>query len=236
VTDEIGTVIEITAKIESVASVSATVTLSERSYLSDWYRWAALDAAEQASALEEALSAPYGATPKHISLVTSSLFQSVAFMEARANELFQDASDKNLGGRSGGLSTRTRERMAEWWYNTDEGKRSDILLNYQMLLLFSEQGPLDKGTQPYQDAALLIKLRNLLVHFRPESVSSDADKRLWRDVGGKFPANSFAVGLWWPYGCLGAGCAKWGHRSADSLVSDVMARIGLPALGANLSW
>jgi hypothetical protein len=107
-------------------------------------------------------------------------------MEARANELFQDASDKNLGGRSGGLPTRARERMAEWWHGTDEGKRSDILLNFQMLLLFSDQGPLNKGGQPYQDAALLIKLRNLLVHFRPESVSSDGDKRLWRDLGGSF--------------------------------------------------
>ena len=143
------------------------------------------------------------------------------------NEL-EDASDASDPGRSASLSPSARQSMKVWWPQTREGKRSNILWNYQMLLMFCGKPPLDEGRLPYQDAQPLIELRNTLVHFRPVWVRSDEQAQLETKLKHKFPANSLHPGNpWWIHGCLGSGCARWGFRSAEALVTQVLGGIGV---------
>jgi len=160
--------------------------------------------------------------------VTSSLLQSVAYMEATANELFEDANDPNFPASAQPLAESALSAMAAWWRATDNGRRSDILLNYQMLLVFNGRALLKEGEQPYQQAKLLVELRNALVHFRPESVSLGVEVRLEKKLKRLFPPNPLWGSLWWPHGCLGSGCALWGFVTADGLVKRVLGDIGIP--------
>jgi hypothetical protein len=50
-----------------------------RNYLSGWFRWSADELALDAAKYELTVSGQPGAIPKHVALVTSSIFQSVAY-------------------------------------------------------------------------------------------------------------------------------------------------------------
>jgi hypothetical protein len=93
-----------------------------------------------------------------------------AFLEAMVSELFQDAADDHGVAGDGyiaPLSPRSRELMREWWIASGEGFERP-LDKLQLLLAFAEKEKLDKGAQPFQDAALLRALRNALIPFGPE--------------------------------------------------------------------
>lgn len=86
-------------------------------------------------------------------------------------------------------------------------------------------GELDKGAEPYQSAALLIGLRNALVHYKSESVADDVEHRFTKTLRGRFPDNRLMKGSgnpWWPDHALGAGCVQWAFESARAL-ADVVA-------------
>ena len=104
---------------------------------------------------------------EHRSLAVASILASVAFLEASVNELFASASHDNLelAGGQGGLSAPQRVVLtaaAEML----EGNR--LLDRFQLALLLLGHRAFDPGRQPYQDAQLVVRLRNELVHYKPQ--------------------------------------------------------------------
>lgn len=98
------------------------------------------------------------------------------------------------------------------------------------MLATAGQGVLERGTDPYQSAALLVNLRNAIVHYRFETTTVDEEHRLQRQLQGRFPDNPMtaAGNAWWPDKCLGSGCAVWTCRVAERLVEEVVVtRLGL---------
>lgn len=65
-----------------------------------------------------------------------------------------------------------------------------------------------------EDAALVVRLRNELVHFKPKSLGGDIKHRLTRQLRGKFPDK-----------CLGYDCAKWATTSAIKFADEFFATI-----------
>jgi hypothetical protein len=58
--------------------------------------------------------------------------------------------------------------MGQFWDASEQGGRYvGVLEKFQMALLFAGKPKLEAGAYPYQDAKLLISIRNDLVHFRP---------------------------------------------------------------------
>lgn len=67
------------------------------------------------------------------------------------------------------LTKRCRDLMREFWeLRSQSGRYTTVLDKYQMALVFAHKPKLDTGLNPYQDAALLVMLRNKLVHFLPK--------------------------------------------------------------------
>jgi hypothetical protein len=119
--------------------------------------------------------------------------------------------------------------MAIFWDHGGDWRAP--LDKYEALLEFAGRPSIDRSRQPYQDAAFLVKLRNLIVHFRPETswISEDPHK-LEKWLKGKFPDNQLAAGTgnsWWPDYCLGHGCSEWAHKAARAFVDHVVNEIGI---------
>jgi hypothetical protein len=160
------------------------------------------------------------------------ILASATFLEAMVNELFTDAYDEHGltgDGYLAPLDRRVVQLMAAWWTETDEGMDRP-LAKYQLLLAFAGKSRLDSGSEPIQSAALLIKIRNAIAHYKPDTVYAEEPHRLIQACRGRFAPNGLRPDgshAGWPNEMLGAGCAEWAHRSAQALADETCARLGI---------
>jgi hypothetical protein len=164
--------------------------------------WAARRLSALAGKIEEGGRIPRF-DPEHRSCIVSSILASVAFPEAMINELYQDAYDNHGTTRDGYIASwhsDVRSSMRELWRETDEGSGLRLLSKYQLLLALCGHERLDQGAQPYQDAHLLVRLRNTLAHYQPKDLSADVPPH---------------------------GCTDWGHQAARSFTDKIVNEIGV---------
>jgi hypothetical protein len=198
-----------------------------RNYFAAQHLWAARRFAVKAASIEETHTGRAVFSIEHRAYVVSSVISSVAFMEAAINELFQDAADEQSSHLSP-LSDQTVKALAELWRMAEE--RWPFLDKYQAALLLAGKQPFERGALPYQDADLLKKLRNMVVHAKPETSAPGVEHKLERRFKSKFPANRLMRGQRNPYfpdHCLGSGCAEWAVKAAVELADEFFARMDL---------
>lgn len=204
-----------------------------RGYFSSYFLWSAQHLSGLAGAIEDRHEGEPRFDIEHRSYVLSSIQTAMAFLEAMINELYQDAHDGHGVDGDGYLAPllhRTRELMRELWRSTDEGVRLRLLDKYQLLLRFADREPLNPDENPHQNTSLLIRLRNILVHYRPDDLSADVPHAIERWLRGKFPDNALMAGSgnpWWPDHCLGHGCSAWSYRTAKALADRVTNELGI---------
>ena len=148
-------------------------------------------------------------------------------MEASINELFQDVVDAHESYISP-LAENIRELMASHWNLTEGQNRSalGVVDRYQLVLSFAGLPMFPKGEQPTQDAHLLVRLRNYLIHYKPEDVSRGDEHRLEKQLRGKFQENRMMPGNpFIPDRCLGVGCAQWSVNVSKDYVDQFYERI-----------
>jgi hypothetical protein len=219
--------------IASEVDLAMGIRLSMRHYFSTNFLWSALHTSRLVGELETA----EGECPRfdmaHRSLASSSVIASATFLDAAVSELFQDAHDGH-GLRDDGylapLSPQVVATMATVWRATKSGRYLDPLEKWQWLLECCGHERLDQGIAPVQDAALLIRLRNALVHFKPENVAADEGHELEKSLRRKFPDNRLMEGSgnpWWPSHGLAHGCCVWSAGSARALSDRVLDEIGI---------
>lgn len=197
-----------------------------RHYLSYTLLGAAQRQASEAYEIE--VRRPDGLDPdatRHAELVTTSLIASAALLDAFINELFSDAAD--AGPTMFDLDEQSYTRLRDWWRLQNPDRSPDTMTKYDMLRVLTNAPPLDRGSEPAQSANLLIKLRNSLVHYKPETVWEGDDHRLMARYRGKFETSTMpgTLSRTWPL-FLGADAARWGWRTAESLVRQEAARAG----------
>jgi hypothetical protein len=164
-----------------------------RNYFSTNVLWTALHMSRVVGELERA----DGRVPRfdmaHRSYAASSVTASATFLDAAVRELFQHADDGH-GLRDDGYLAPLRPAaittMAKVWRATNGGKNLDPLEKWQSLLECCGRDRLDRGAAPAQDAALLVRLRNTLVHFKPENVAADEEHHLEKRLRGPLGARS----------------------------------------------
>ena len=132
---------------------------------------------------------------------------------------FQDAVDVTAGRaqpRIDGLSVQAMHNMNRLWNDAIEQTR--LFLKYQIALTCNNKPLLNTGTEPYQSADLLKKLRDRLMHFKPEWQTGQPHA-VERQLRSKLPENlQVTTGKWYPNRALGAGCAQWACLSAQKFV------------------
>jgi len=139
-----------------------------------------------------------------------------ASLESSVNEFYQQAVDKD-GNALKPLSESQIKLLAELW---PEIEKLSPLRKHQIALVTMGHEPMSQGQEPYRSADGLMRLRNALVHFKPEWDNDLKDHRsLEQRLSQLFPVSVLANRakgqmLWFPYKCLGAGCAEWAIESA----------------------
>lgn len=222
------------------ATIVSTVTMHVpriglRSYMSTWMLRSAMRFTDRAQAIEDEHPGDWASphAEEHMDHVIAAVMGAATFMEAMVNELFTDAADEEGLTGDGYLASLAAEPvwlMGDWWRESGEGM-DKTLAKYQLLLSFAGKPKFDKGADPFQSAALLLKLRNTLVHFRPETVWSDETPKLEKQLKGLFAGNGLIdpKSRRWPNGVLGAGCARWSNSAARSLADETCLRLGISA-------
>lgn len=168
---------------------------------------------------------PAGPANMHLSYTTGAIVLSCSAVEARVNELFFKATDEVSPPKHGVFS-----RLAEAGFALQYG----VLDRYQVALLSACRDPFDTGAQPYQDAHLLFRLRNCLVHFEPRwgraQTEGSAYKALREGLRSRGLHENPLVDSDWPYfpmRCMSYDCARWAVRVAHAFVHEFLRRMGL---------
>jgi hypothetical protein len=159
---------------------------------------------------DENAGAPFGPFyDEIISYVTATILSSVASLEANINEIFADVRDHMIV--FDGLDINL---LTEIW---DLIEKKPILGKYQFALVLKKKDRMNKGGQHYQDADTLIKVRNALVHFKPEWLDEQEEHdKIGKLLRGKFTLSPFLTenDPIFPMRCMTHGFADWALRSS----------------------
>lgn len=154
-----------------------------------------------------------------LSFCIATVITSVASLESYSNELFSDYG-KNFPDVRGALVVGLWDSL---------GKMS-MLEKFNLALIMRNAEAFDKGSKPYQDVDVLIKLRNALIHFTPEWESDqDLHAKLSNKLRYKFQPTPFMEesAPLFPKRWASSGCAKWAVRSCLSFAERFEAKSAL---------
>lgn len=174
-------------RAESALSIDE-VQIVTRSYLSLNFLYTAHHFAERARALEVAHPPMSPHDPRHRGYVVGSVVMSTTFLEAVINEVLQDAAD-NAAQYAKQLPAKFAARLSAVWRASDQGKKFSTLERYAVSLSLADANEMPKGEKPWQDAQLVVQLRNWMVHYRPQDRSTDSESKLETALRDKFPSN-----------------------------------------------
>ncbi|MBA3580199.1 MAG: hypothetical protein H0W42_09470 [Gemmatimonadaceae bacterium] len=198
--------------------------------------------ARQCKVIEEAHDGSYDAPSiaNCRAYATGAVFAAVAFLEATAGELFVDASEPD-GGLLKGQSPEVCHTFAEAW-SKSLSKKSAALPKLEQALELAGTPKICAASRfntegrTYDDAKLVIELRNKLVHYEPACLPAElADRNptapryeFAERLRGRFP-ESRLMGAGNPLfqKILGHGCAKWAAESTLALADDFYSRMGI---------
>jgi hypothetical protein len=162
----------------------------------------------------------------HRGYVTGAVLSAVASLEATINELFIDAQHKDPYTFEG-ADPEFAPLLAEVWEGIE---RNSTLVKYQIALILARKPPFDKGDSKYQEATFLIRLRNALVHYKPEWDTDQREHKKIEDrLKSRFELNPFTIptDAFFPKRCLGHGCAEWAVKSGKVFINEFFDRLGL---------
>lgn len=212
------------------------VSLRIRAYLSTSHIQSAALMARRAQELEAQGSDDRNQVVyEHRATVIAAIWSAVGCLEAAINEVFADASEGNQT-RLAGIDEVTTKLWGRTWRGI-LGKRSSfsVLEKYGCALELADRPAFDPGCRPLQDVTDLVKLRNALIHYVPETLIAgrDPDPQDQHQFEKLF-TRRFAINPltgkgnpFYPDKLLGHGCAAWATASTLSFLDDFFHRIGL---------
>jgi len=152
---------------------------------------------------------------------SAALFTSVAALESYANELFVD--HKSI------FPELKSEVMAKLW---ELYEQKPTLEKFEFALLLKGATAFDRGAPPYQDVSTIIRLRNGLMHFKPEWFSAQEEHaKLSKMLAYRatlcpfFPTSEPLF----PRGWTSHATVKWVIRSVLNFLLEVEQRTGIDA-------
>jgi hypothetical protein len=155
---------------------------------------------------------------EHRGLVTAAIMQATAAVEAESAEVLSHGPGHHLG--SNGVDIASRDFLAPLAEMID--RQQEPLERYQGILHLLHKAPLDRGEQPWQDMAILIKLRNQLTHYKSQWGQQMEGKDLFKSLQKlrlKKPPFIPTNTNFFPHQCLSAGCAAWSVRTAVKFIN-----------------
>jgi hypothetical protein len=220
-------------------SVEETIKVEVRTYFSIQHLLSSAFLCKQLIEFETNLSTDSSDEQliNHRSFVVSVIMSSVSFLEATINELFMDSAE-NPNGNIKDLNKSSVKLFAKMWKKGIPRTASySIIEKYQIALTLANKKEFDLGTSLLQNVTILIKLRNALVHYEPESVVTKSllegtaikQQKLEQQLKGKFKINPY-TGVdnpFFPDKCLSLGCALWALKSTVDFTDSFFLELGI---------
>lgn len=174
---------------------------------------------------------------EHLGFTSGAVMQSVAALEADSWEVINYGPGHHLGSsEANSQALAIIEPLAE----TLEGL--DPLKRYAAALHLLGKPALDRGAQPWQDAQLLVRLRNEITHYKSHSGAEMDRTKLFNALRAKaIPQPPFwpERGVnFFPLQCLSAARAACAVSTTIAILSDVYERLNIrsPLAGYPDSW
>ncbi len=155
-------------------------------------------------------------------LVPVSVVMAGAALEANANEIVQDILDGSTG-----LSVTEGRRLL--LTDLKEDRSGSSMDKYRRLALLFDKVP-SKGEAAWQDAELLVKFRNALMHFKPawDHEKDVHDSKLVAALRSRIPVNrAYQSSFQFPNGYMTYGCARWSVLSVLAFSATFSALLGV---------
>jgi hypothetical protein len=148
------------------------------------------------------------------------------FMGATINEFLNFRVTDSHYGMSLALSGEEKSNIDSWW-DPNEINMS-ILNKYQNALEKGGKTKFDETIKPFEDAQLLVYLRNQIVHYKPNWIEVGSVEEAESTYGSKFNENQLSKSFltYFPNKRFGFGCAKWALESAYNLTKEFYSRMG----------
>jgi hypothetical protein len=156
---------------------------------------------------------------EHRSYAIGAVIAAASYLEAAVNELYLEAMDRNAN-----TFPQQRSRLAELMSHVwEDVEQITVLTKYQVTLTLAEVEPYPKGRNPYQAVYGLVRLRNALVHYRPEwDTEVEEHRKLEQILANRFKESRYSASdqTFFPHRCLGHGCAAWAIKTAVDFYKD----------------
>jgi hypothetical protein len=170
-----------------------------------------------AAALTEELHA------EHRAYVIGAIVQSAAALESEISEIIMHGPGHHLG--SNGVDAQARDFLS---HMADVIDGEETLRRYDLVAHLLRKQPFDKGAHPYQPAALLIKLRNELIHYKSkwgaqmerQSLINQLEKLKFDKPAFISPHTNF-----FPHQCLSASLASWSVTTGVAFINSFYTKL-----------
>jgi hypothetical protein len=162
----------------------------------------------------------------HRAYVVSAIVQSTAALEDEIYQISSFGPGHHLG--SDRTDQAAQQFLAPLAAVIDD---QDVLTRYDLVLHLLRLPRLDFGAPPCQDARLVIKLRNEIVHHKSRWGSELEREKLWAGLRQKrLPRPTFVTGNvnFFPHECLSGACAAWAVDTAVAFLDRFYERLGMP--------
>lgn len=213
-----------------VATMSAT--LSVRSNFAIHHMHAAVKAARRAHEVEVAnAGAEHGPWfDEMLHAVPVTIIMASAALEALVNEAVQDILDAH---QTAPASEPQKVLLKE----LKDSTASNTLEKCSHVALLLGKLP-DRGRTEWEEAKLLLTLRNRFIHFKPAWDHEEVhDSKLVRALKQRIPVYApYAVVFQFPYGFITYGAAKWAVKTALDLAAHVTPLLGVTNRFAGQSY
>src|SRR6266403_4070973 len=157
--------------------------------------------------------------------VVGAVTQAAAALETEISEVTVHGPGHHLG--SNGIDAAARDFLLPL-ADTIDGEST--LTRYDVVLHLLRKAAFDKGAQPYQPAALLVRLRNELIHYKSKwAEQMDQEKLIARlkQLGFDRPAFASVHTNFFPHQCLSASLSSWSVMTSAGFIDAFYDRLGI---------
>ena len=201
-----------------------------RVYYSSHHLWAAEHLLGEADIIEQAHTGRSVFDIKHRAYVTNSIISSINFLEAAINEILRDCAEVHMSYIKSIPSDKIKVLAVYWSQTEDNTNFQSTLEKYQTVYNVITSNNLDKSKNPYQDVALVIKLRNMIIHYKPRTLGHEDPSKFINAIKGKFVECKIykdSGNPYFPDKCLGVDCSKWVFNSVKSFTDIFFGSLGI---------
>jgi hypothetical protein len=162
---------------------------------------------------------------EHRGIVSAAVMQCAAALETEASEICIYGPGSYLG--SNGTIQPAQQFLAPIADVVDD---QETLSRFQLILHLLKQPRLETGCEPYQSAALVVRLRNEITHYKSRWGQEMKSSKLFvslKTLRHSPPPFISPNANFFPHQCLSADCAAWAVNSTVAFLDAVYDRLGV---------